>query len=141
MYFYIGNFSKTALENTAGWTSEEINKAVSRFNLQMVKTLAKNTTTVVFDNSIASIYIDEITEDSEITLNFADNIIESSNLAYTYELHIPVGATLPKITWTTSTDIQWILEDVTTPFEINKTSIFLIRHQNGKVIMNYGGAY
>lgn len=141
LYFYIGNFSKTALENTAGWSSEEINKAVGRFNLQMVKTLAKNTTTVVFDNSIASIYIDEITEDSEITLNFADNIIESSNLAYTYELHIPVGAVLPKITWTTSTNIQWILEDVKTPFEINKTSIFLIRHQNGKVIMNYGGAY
>ena len=141
LYFYVGNFSKTALENTAGWSSEEINKAIGRFNLQMVKTLAKNTTTVVFDNSIASIYIDEITEDSEITLNFADNIIESSNLAYTYELHIPVGGTLPKITWTTSTDIQWILEDVKTPFEINKTSIFLIRHQNGKVIMNYGGAY
>lgn len=141
LYFYVGNFSKTALENTSGWTSEEINKAVGRFNLQMVKTLAKNTTTVLFDNSIASIYIDEITEDSEITLNFADNIIESSNLAYTYELHIPVGTVLPKITWSTSTNIQWILEDVKTPFEINKTSIFLIRHQNGKVIMNYGGAY
>lgn len=139
LYFYMGNFSKTALENTAGWTSEAINGAVGRFNLQNVLTLEDNTSEISLNNEVASIYVTRQGVDNEITLTFNDQAGAGTNHAYTYEVHIEVGETIPTITWV-GID-SWIMNDVTTPFEPNATSIFLIRRQNGKVIANYGGAY
>lgn len=62
---------------------------------------------------------------------------------WTYELHITVGETIPFITWSLSdgTDIAWLTDALQQAEVAGKTSIFVFRWQNGKLIGNYGGAY
>lgn len=63
--------------------------------------------------------------------------------AWTYELHIACGATIPAINWALSNgqSIQWLTTSYTQIQEVNTTSIFVFRWQNGQLIGNYGGAY
>ena len=63
--------------------------------------------------------------------------------AWTYELHIACGATIPAINWalSNSNSIQWLTTSYTQIQEASTTSIFVFRWQNGQLIGNYGGAY
>jgi len=91
-----------------------------------------------------SIYFVDATSDTTITLDFS-NVSVSPGNAKTFEVHIACGATLPVITW--SGIDAWLIDSETTPVEINKTAIYVIRIQqrtidvSPTVVANYGGAY
>ncbi len=70
--------------------------------------------------------------------------VPATNLGtYTYELHLITGAQKPAITWGASGGtIKWLTTSLQQqPLELNKTSIFVFRWQNGNIIANFGGAY
>lgn len=91
-----------------------------------------------------SIYFVDATDDTQITID-TSGVSVVAGVAKTFEIHIVSGATLPVITW--SGISNWLIDSVTTPAEINTTSIFAIRVQqrpsdaNASVVANYGGAY
>lgn len=84
---------------------------------------------------------DSITTSFALTLTVPNDADVSD--AWTYELHIACGATIPSILWalSNSNSIQWLTTSYTQIQEASKTSIFVFRWQNGQLIGNYGGAY
>lgn len=88
-----------------------------------------------------------LTIPASITTSFALTLTVPTDAdvadAWTYELHIACGATIPLINWALSNgnSIKWLTTSYTQIQEVNKTSIFVFRWQNGQLIGNYGGAY
>lgn len=93
-----------------------------------------------------TMYFVDATADTEITIDTTNVSVSAANgNAKTFEVHVVVGAILPVITWQ-GID-KWLIDSVTSPEELNATSIFVIRVQQRPsdatptVVANYGGAY
>jgi len=80
---------------------------------------------------------------STLSINITVPTNSAPSTTWTYELHVTVGATIPFITWETSNGaaIKWLTGSYQQPEAANKTSIFVFRWQNGKLIGNFGGSY
>lgn len=133
----VQNYHQAAIEYTDNnIIRERINPAIT----------SSTEANIILDNKIADIYQIDIPDDEMddaffIIIRFNDEAILDSNKAFTYELHVKMGATSRVLAWDTETEIKWLLNSETSPSDINCVHIFTFRHSNGNIIANYAGAY